>query len=134
MGKGTAKKLAIGTALAAATGYVVGILTAPKSGKETRQDIKDAAVKTKDEAQKQIKKLHAELDELASKAKYKASEMSDRTRAELESLVSRAKDAKDKAGEMVSGLKDGDSADKDLQKAIDDAKKAVDHLRDYLSK
>lgn len=127
MGKGTAKKLAVGTAVAAAAGYVAGILTAPKSGKETRQDIKDKAGEVKDSAEEQIKKLQAEVEELARKAKGKAGD-------ELDALVSRAKEAKNKAGDMASGLRSGEASDKDLQKAIDDAKKAVDHLRDYLAK
>ncbi|MCA1806602.1 MAG: YtxH domain-containing protein, partial [Actinobacteria bacterium] len=37
-------KFAIGAVFAAAAGYVTGILTAPKSGKETRKDIHDTAV------------------------------------------------------------------------------------------
>ena len=41
MGNKITKKVLIGTALGLAAGYVAGILTAPKSGKETRQDIKD---------------------------------------------------------------------------------------------
>lgn len=134
MGKNSAKKLAVGTAVAAAAGYVAGILTAPKSGKETRQDIKDAAVKSKAEAEKQIKKLHDDVEDLASRAKAKATELSSKTRDELNVLVGRAKDAKDKANDMVGGLRSGDAPDKDLQKAIDDAKKAIEHLRDYLAK
>ncbi|MEO7364397.1 MAG: YtxH domain-containing protein [Candidatus Saccharimonadales bacterium] len=38
----TTKKLAIGAAIAGAAGYLAGVLTAPKSGKATRDDIKDA--------------------------------------------------------------------------------------------
>ena len=134
MAKGTAKKMAVGAAVAAAAGYVAGILTAPKSGKETRQDIKDAAAKTKDEAEKQVKKLHDEIDDLASKAKSKAGSLSDKARDEIDILVGKAKESKAKAHELVSGLKSGDSPDKDLQKAINDAKKAVEHLRNYLAK
>lgn len=37
------KKLAIGAIVGAAVGVVAGILTAPKSGKETRDDIKEKA-------------------------------------------------------------------------------------------
>ncbi len=45
MKKDNGKKIAIGTAIGLAAGYVTGILTAPKSGKETRQDIKKIAPK-----------------------------------------------------------------------------------------
>jgi gas vesicle protein len=46
----TKGKFAIGALLGAAAGFVAGILTAPKSGKETREDIKDTAVKAKNTA------------------------------------------------------------------------------------
>lgn len=38
-----AKRLAIGIGAGAAAGFVAGILLAPKSGKETREDIKEKA-------------------------------------------------------------------------------------------
>ncbi len=44
------KKFLLGATIGAIAGFVTGILTAPKSGKETRQDIKDASVKAKDVA------------------------------------------------------------------------------------
>lgn len=48
MSKGS--KFAVGAILGAATGIVAGVLTAPKSGKETRDDIKRKAVELKDQA------------------------------------------------------------------------------------
>ena len=54
------KKWALGAVIAAIGGFITGILTAPKSGKETRQDIKDEAVKLKGEAEKTLKQLHTE--------------------------------------------------------------------------
>ena len=42
------KGLAIGAAIGAVAGVVTGILFAPKSGKETREDIKVAARKAKE--------------------------------------------------------------------------------------
>jgi gas vesicle protein len=37
----TFKRVAIGSAVAAAAGYVAGVLTAPKSGKATRKDVQE---------------------------------------------------------------------------------------------
>lgn len=134
MGKGTTKKLAIGTAVAAAAGYVAGILTAPKSGKETRTDIKVAAEKGVSEAEKQLKKLHSELDSLVGQVKSKGSDLSDKAKKDLDLLVDKAKESKDKARELLSAVHNGDTEDKDLKKAIGDATKAIEHLRDYLAK
>jgi len=128
------KKFAIGTIVAAAAGYVAGILTAPKSGKETRSDIKDTAKKGIAEAEKQLKQLHGELDKLVEETKLKSEDLTGRTRKELDDLVEKAKDSKDKAHDMLSAFRGDGTDDKDLKKAIGDATKAIEHLRNYLSK
>jgi gas vesicle protein len=43
-------KVALGAIIGAAAGVIAGILTAPKSGKETRADIKQKAAELKDKA------------------------------------------------------------------------------------
>lgn len=128
------RKFAVGAVLAAGAGYVAGLLTAPKSGKETRADIKDTAKKGIAEAEKQLKQLHAELDKLVAETKLKAGDLSSKTRQEVDALVTKAKDSRDKAGNMLGALRGNDSDDKDLKKAISDATKAIEHLRNYLSK
>jgi len=50
------KKLALGAVIGAAAGLVAGILTAPKSGRETREDIKKKARELKGKARKNRKK------------------------------------------------------------------------------
>lgn len=128
------KKLAIGGAIAAAAGYVAGVLTAPKSGKETRQDLRDAADKGWSEAEKDLKKLHTELDKTIREAKSGKDKASDKTKKELDSLLEKAKDTKEKAREVLSAVHEGDVEDKDLKRAIKDANEAIEHLRDYLKK
>lgn len=130
----TVKKLAIGGAIAAAAGYVAGILTAPKSGKETRHDIKAAADRTRQEAEKDLKRLHTELDKVLAQAKAKSDNISKSAQKELNELVEKAKDTKEKAREMLSAIHEGDAEDADLKRAIKNANAALDHLRDYLKK
>jgi gas vesicle protein len=65
----SSKKWALGAIIAGIAGYIAGILTAPKSGKETRQDIKDAAEQGMAEAEKQLKKLHTQMSDLLGQAK-----------------------------------------------------------------
>lgn len=127
-----AKKFALGAILSAAAGYVAGLLTAPQSGKETRQDIKEKAADTYSAAEKQLKKLHTELSDVID-------EVSDRfesfkERGEVSNALDRGRDAKQKAREVLSTLHDGEAEDKDLKKAIADATKAIEHLRDFLRK
>lgn len=130
----TTKKLAIGAAIAGAAGYLAGVLTAPKSGKATRDDIKDATQRGISEAEKDLKRLHTELGSLLDEAKTKGSDLSGKTQKELNDLVDKAKDTKEKAREMLSVIHEGTAEDKDLSKAIKEANKAVDHIKEYLKK
>ena len=129
-----AKKFAVGAVIAAAAGYVAGILTAPKSGKETREDIKDTAVRTYNAAEKELKTLHTELNKLMDEANKKAGEFKGTAQKNLDKAVEGAKVAKEKARELLSAVHEGDADDKDLDDAVKEAKKAVEHLRSYLKK
>lgn len=131
---GIAGKIAIGTALAAAAGYVAGLLTAPKSGKETREDIKVKANETYVAAEKELKQLHTELNTHLEAAGQKVAELKKTGGEKLEDLLSQGNKAKDKAREMLSGLHEGEVNDDDLKKAISEATKAVENLRNYLKK
>lgn len=129
-----AKKIALTTLAAAAAGYLVGILTAPKSGKETRQDIKDTAAKGYSEAEKQLKKLHTELNQTLDEAKVKVGTLNGKAREELDAAMTAAKQGKDKAREILSAVHEGEAEDKDLQKAVKEARASLDHLKKYLTK
>ena len=128
------KRLAVAVGLAAAAGYVTGILTAPKSGKETREDIKHAAVMGKGEAEKQLKKAASELGDLIDQAKKRGTDLGDKAAKERDELMDKARVAREKAREVVSAIHDGDAADDDLRLAVEQANTALKHLRDYLKK
>ncbi len=130
----TAKKIALGAALSAIAGYVAGILTAPKSGKETRDDIKEKAVETYTAAEKELNKLHTELGDALTEAGTKFGDFRGRGKKSLDEAVSKGQKAKDKAREMLSSLHDGEADDRDLKRAITEATKAVENLRTYLKK
>jgi len=133
MNKST-KRWALGAFFAAIAGYVAGILTAPKSGKETRQDIKEAAEKGISEAEKQLKKLHTQLAALMNEAKDKATTLQGAAQKELQMVIDKTNVAKEKARMLLSASHEGKADDKDLQKAIDEANKALEHLQKYLKK
>lgn len=134
MGKNGARNFAVGAVVAGVTGYLAGLLTAPKSGKETRQDIQDTALKAKREAEAQLKKLHSEIDVLISKGQTVFGKGQKAAQQDLGEALQKAEAAKEKAREILSALHDGDAEDKDLQKAIEDVKKASSHLKSYLEK
>lgn len=133
MNKST-KRWALGAFFAAIAGYITGILTAPKSGKETREDIKDAAEHGMAEAEKQLKKLHTQLASLLNEAKEKATTLQGTAQKELQAAIEKTNIAKEKARQLLSALHEGGAEDKDLRKAIEEANKAIEHLRGYLKK
>jgi len=126
--------LALGVAIAGAAGYLAGLLTAPKSGKETRKDIKDGVNKGIAEAEKRLKTIHTELNKLLDEAKTRGEKLSGSAQKEFNDIMDKAKDSKEKVREMLSAIHEGDAEDKDLQKAIKDADAAISHIKNYLKK
>jgi len=132
--KKTLKKVAMAVGLAAAVGYVAGLLTAPKSGKETRADIKNAAQTGMDQAERQLKNITSELADLVEEAKRRGADMGEKARQQLDELVAQARAGREKAREVVSAVHSGDAKDEDLRLAVNQANSALKHLRDYLKK
>jgi gas vesicle protein len=128
------KRLALGSAVAAAAGYVAGVLTAPKSGKGTRDDIRAAADRSRSDAEKDLKQLHTELGKAIKDAKAGSGKLSTRAQKEAADLIDKAKDSKEKAREVLSAIHEGDADDADLRRAVKNANTAVKSLRKYLKK
>lgn len=133
MGK-RSERFAITAVIAAAAGYVAGILTAPKSGKETRDEIKDVTTKQIREFEVQLKAKHTELSNLIDETKQKLLRATDDRKKDIEDATEKATHAKDKVRLALSDIRDGEVNDKDLQNAIKDAEKAISHLKKFLIK
>lgn len=132
--KSDSSKFALGAVLAAVAGFIAGLLTAPKSGKETREDIKDAAGQAVSATEKELKVMHTQLNELVEQAKDKGADLTGKAKKELDELVSKADVSRQKAREVLSGIHEGDAEDADLSKAIKDSKQAIENLKTYLKK
>lgn len=128
------KNLAIGTLVAGAAGYVAGVLTAPKSGRETRKDIRRKAAQAKSEAEHTLKDAHSELHKLIDEANAKVKAGTAKASKEYKEAVDRASEAKQKAKNVLSAIHEGEAEDKDLQKAVKETKQAFTHLKKYLGK
>jgi gas vesicle protein len=80
-------KFVLGALVGAAAGVVAGMLTAPKSGKETRADIKSKAAELKGEAAKRVE----DVKDISSKAvhdlKDRAAEFKDRNDGTVDEIV-----------------------------------------------
>jgi gas vesicle protein len=132
--KKRSSNVALGAFLLAGISYVAGVLTAPKSGKATREDLHRSAQKAKTEGEQKLKELQTELSDLVEQGKVKAKTVGDAARTEYTEILNKAQQAKQKAREMISAVHEGDAEDKDLKKAIDEVTTAIDHLKKYLGK
>ena len=128
------EKTVVALVFGLAVGYATGILTAPKSGAETRQDIKDVAEKLKKEATIKLALVRDDLDHVINVAQTKADELSGKARKEIEELLEKAKVAQAKSKDVLLAVKNGESDDKDLHKAVSDVKDAKNHLSNFLKK
>lgn len=130
--RNTGKKVAIGALIAGVGGYLAGILTAPQSGKETREDIADKAGDIKDDAGAQLQKAQDELADTLKEAQSKAGELKAKARAELNEAIARGKDAQVKSKAVLRAFKDGESDDPELNRAVKQAKQAQKNLSKFL--
>lgn len=124
----TGRKIAVGSAIAGLAGYLAGVLTAPKSGSQTRRDISKKAEDLKYDAEGQLVDLNDELKDLIKKTKVKTLALSSTARAEFNEAVVRAKDAQNKTTQVLKAAKAGEASDPDLNKAVKQARLAVKNL------
>lgn len=93
-------KIALGAAFGAVAGFVTGVLVAPKSGKDTRHDIQEAALKSKDTIIEKADEAKGFAEEKAKQAKVKAEEV-------IHEVVDKATELKSRAEQAVDGAKKG---------------------------
>lgn len=70
----SALEVAVSFVIGAAAGFVLGVLFAPASGKETRQKIKEQASKTGEKAKESYEKISKEAEKGIQVVKEKAQE------------------------------------------------------------
>lgn len=126
------RNFAIGALIAGAAGYITGVLTAPKSGKETREDIVDKAEDIKQSAEDQLQAAHDEVADLVKSAKQKTLALNAKARGEFNEAVASAKDAQNKGASVLKAVKAGEASDPELNKAIRQLKQAQKNLAKYL--
>jgi gas vesicle protein len=133
MGKNT-KAVAILALVAFGAGVATGLLTAPKSGKETREDLKKASGKLKEELDKRYSEVQGSLSDAIDQAMSQVGNFRGGAQEKLEYLIDQAKQAEFKVKDVYRGMRHGDVDDKNLDKAIDEANKAKNHLFKFLNK
>lgn len=132
MSKDNNRKFALGALIGSVAGVIAGLLTAPKSGKETREDIKETANKVFLEAEKRLKILYGELNELIDRGAEEAKKRTGKAKDELDKAIGLAEKAQVKAKEVISAIRSGETDNPELEKAIKDVTNAKDHLKKFL--
>lgn len=96
-----AAHIAMGMVIGAAAGVIIGLLTAPRSGAETRGRIHGRALYARDVAQEKIdagRNIMADkLHQTAEKSKKAADTMADATKGAVDKAANRSKQIADKA-------------------------------------
>lgn len=128
------KAMAASALIVAGAGYLIGVLTAPKSGKETRKDIAKGASKARIQSERQLKKLHSELQDLIKDGEAVQKKAGAKAKKEIEAKLMDARMAKDKAREILSTLHHGDADDPNLKAMVKEVRQAKKDLMTYLKK
>lgn len=103
MGKNNGTSFLKGAMLGVAAGVAAGILFAPKSGKETREDIKNAAAKLSADAQKLYMQARKTLEtKIAAMEKLGKSLDKDKYMALVQEVLDELKKEKKVSPEIVS--------------------------------
>lgn len=95
--KRTARDIAIGLGIGATLGAAAGILLAPKSGKETREDIAAGAKEVIDQVKDQVEEVGKVL-----KKEMNDEELSKDIKAVTKKVEAKAKDVKSKVNKVVA--------------------------------
>lgn len=131
--KGTGQKFAIGALLAGIVGFLVGILAAPKSGKETRDDLKRSTKVAAWQIEKDLKAIHTELRQLIATASTAVRDTSKQAKKDFGKAIDRAKKSQSKVKVVLSTIHEGKSDDPELTAALEEAKAAKEHLKKYFN-
>jgi len=103
--------IALGTVVGAVGGFVTGILIAPKSGKETRAEIKGDVVKAKDvtvEKAEEIKDKASQVaTDVAEKAKDVVGDVTGKAKHAAQDVTSKAEELKNRVEQAVEGAQKG---------------------------
>lgn len=115
-------------------GFVAGVLLAPKSGKETRQDIADRAKRVAEKAQANLHAVQEELGDKLHQAEEQAKKLGKKISAEAKQSLEMAKKTQKQTLSVLQAIKQGQSKDEDLDIAIKNAQAALDSLKKYFQK
>ena len=103
-----------GTIIGALAGAVAGVLLAPKSGKETQEDIKRKVIGTYEDIQRRLEKMSDEVGGRVDTLKEAAKELKGEAKEESQELIHRAEVLKQDLRISASNLAKSGNQTKDV--------------------
>ena len=128
------KNVAAGITIGAVLGFVAGLLLAPKSGKQTRQDITDHMKKIADQAEARLHAIQTELSERVDQAEEQVKKLGKKISSEAKESLAQAKKSREQAQQALVAFKNGQSSNEDLDMAVKNAHAALAGLKSYFQK
>lgn len=113
-----------GTIIGAVVGTIAALLLAPKSGKETQADIKQAAAGAKEDLNNRVNEVREDLSGKVEELKVAAQDLRGEAKVESQELIARAELIKDQLRE--SGGRLGKTTSKVGEEVSRDARLLVD--------
>lgn len=132
--KGNGGKWALGALFAGAVGFVTGVLSAPRSGKETRDNLKQAAAGYAVEAEQRLESLRTDLEDTIISARQQVDKLVDSTKEQISGALAEADRAKAKAKEVLRAFRGGEVDDDELKRAVSEVEKALKNLKLFIKK
>ncbi len=120
-----------GTLMGIGVGVVVGLLLAPRSGKETRDLLATRSKETMDDLERRLADLRSELGDRIDALKDLAATVSEEAGVQSRELISKAEVLKEDLHNSASNL--AKNTGKAKSDAVADAKRLVKHGADIMS-
>jgi|GEM_PF-1812302 len=130
--KKNSRNFIIGAAAIGAVSYLAGILTAPKKGSETIDDIRHASVKAKIGLEKSLKKLYSDSSMQIERALKVNQNLTAQTKKELDSMVSALKNVKESIKNYLTSIRDGDIEESEITLLLTDGRNNTQRLKLFI--
>ena len=130
--KKNSRNIIVGAILVGAASYVAGILTAPKKGKETREDIRHASVNLKISLENALKKLYTDSSRQLERALNVNQNLTAQTKKELDLLIASVKHAKDKIKVYLTSLREGEIEEEEITLLLTDGRDNTERLKFFV--
>ena len=127
--KKNSRNIVFGAVFIGAASYLAGILTAPKKGSETREDIRHASVNAKISLEKSLKKLYADSSRQIERALNVNHELTKQTKRELDLLIASVKHATEKIKIYLTSIRDGDIEEEEITLLLTDGRDNTERLK-----